>query len=162
MDDFRFRPQQSPRNDMPMNNPLVSPSRNANPNGSRLPQPQAQQQQQPQSQAPHDPRVNLSRRFTTDSGRVPTLSNMSPMTSPQRGPEAPQDYVRPPPCSCLLAATRETPADSPIAVVPQGPIGTLHPDASTARDLDFQRYLPIPICLPHHQALCRGGIGCTP
>lgn len=83
MDDRRFRSQHSPtRNESPMNlNSIVSPTRN----GPLLP-----------GQVPaHDPRSNLPRRFTTDSGRVPTLSSIVP--SPQRGPEPPQDYV-----SCFL------------------------------------------------------------
>ncbi|OTB05440.1 hypothetical protein M426DRAFT_72919 [Hypoxylon sp. CI-4A] len=63
MDDYRFRTQQSPRNEAPMNS-LVSPQRNG------------------------DPRTTLPRRFTTDSGRVPTLSTIST----QRLPE-PQDYT---------------------------------------------------------------------
>ncbi|KAH7321046.1 putative RNA-binding protein [Stachybotrys elegans] len=74
MDDLRFRSQLSPRNDSTMN-PLASPSRN----GSRLPPPVST----------HDPRSNLPRRFTTDSGRVPTLTSM---TSPLRGPEPASDY----------------------------------------------------------------------
>lgn len=71
---MRFHSQLSPRNDRSAN-PLVSPTRN----GSRHPQ------QMPM----HDPRANLPRRFTTDSGRVPTLATI---TSPQRLPEPSQDY----------------------------------------------------------------------
>ncbi|OTB12970.1 hypothetical protein K445DRAFT_173421 [Daldinia sp. EC12] len=71
MDDYRFRAQQSPRNEAPMNS-LVSPQRNGRP----MPQPVSQ-----------DPRTTLPRRFTTDSGRVPTLSTIST----QRMPE-PQEY----------------------------------------------------------------------
>lgn len=66
MDDLRFRAQQSSRNDASMAS-FASPPRN----GPRLPQ-------------PSDPRSSLPRRFTTDSGRVPTLSNI---TTQQRGPE---------------------------------------------------------------------------
>ncbi|KAH7155304.1 armadillo-type protein [Dactylonectria estremocensis] len=78
MDDLRFRSQTSPRNESPMNS-LVSPPRN----GSRLPGPQVA----------HDHRSNLPRRFTTDSGRVPTLNSMASIASPPaRGPEQPQDY----------------------------------------------------------------------
>jgi hypothetical protein len=74
MDELRFHSQHSPRNENTIN-PLVSPLRN----GSRLPQ-----------QMPiHDPRANLPRRFTTDSGRVPTLSSL---TSPQRLPDPSQDF----------------------------------------------------------------------
>ncbi|KAK1761407.1 Pumilio y domain family member 4 [Echria macrotheca] len=62
MDDF-FRSQQSPRGDLPMG-AFVSPPRN----GPQLP-----------------------RRFTTDSGRVPTLSSI---TAAQRGPE-PQGFTDP-------------------------------------------------------------------
>ncbi|KAI1388296.1 ARM repeat-containing protein [Hypoxylon trugodes] len=72
MDDYRFRAQQSPRNEAPMNS-LVSPQRNGRP----MPQPASQ-----------DPRTVLPRRFTTDSGRVPTLSTIST----QRLPE-PQEYT---------------------------------------------------------------------
>ncbi|KAI1381545.1 ARM repeat-containing protein [Hypoxylon crocopeplum] len=72
MDDYRFRAQQSPRNEAPMNS-LVSPQRNGRP----MPQPVSQ-----------DPRTTLPRRFTTDSGRVPTLSTIST----QRLPE-PQEYT---------------------------------------------------------------------
>ncbi|ORY64430.1 uncharacterized protein BCR38DRAFT_370076, partial [Pseudomassariella vexata] len=71
MDDYRFRAQQSPRTEAPMNS-LVSPPRN----GNRMPQPGS-----------HDPRTTLPRRFTTDSGRVPTLSTITT----QRPPE-PQEY----------------------------------------------------------------------
>ncbi|CAI4212518.1 unnamed protein product [Parascedosporium putredinis] len=53
---------------------LVSPPRN----GSRLPQSMT-----------HDPRTSLPRRFTTDSGRVPTLSSI---TAP-RVPDQTQDYA---------------------------------------------------------------------
>ncbi|KAJ9132281.1 ARM repeat-containing protein [Pleurostoma richardsiae] len=73
MDELRFRSQQSPRTEAPMNS-LVSPPRN----GTRLPQPVPS----------HDLRSTLPRRFTTDSGRVPTLSSLTT----QRGPE-PQDFA---------------------------------------------------------------------
>lgn len=70
--EMRFRAQHSPRSDATTMNSLVSPPRN------RL-----SQTFQPPAQ---DPRSNLSRRFTTDSGRVPTLStNIGP-----RGPEHPE------------------------------------------------------------------------
>ncbi|KAH9898788.1 ARM repeat-containing protein [Xylariomycetidae sp. FL2044] len=75
MDEYHFRAQQSPRNEAPMNS-LVSPPRNGRP----MPQPVSQ-----------DPRATLPRRFTTDSGRVPTLSNFANLSSPQRLPE-PQEY----------------------------------------------------------------------
>ncbi|KAK2018735.1 ARM repeat-containing protein [Colletotrichum eremochloae] len=75
MDELRFRSQPPPRNDSTMNT-LVSPPRN----GNRLPQP---------VQAAHDGRGSLPRRFTTDSGRVPTLSSITG----QRGPDlGGQDY----------------------------------------------------------------------
>lgn len=79
--DARFRVQHSPRSDATTMNAFVSPPRN------RLSQTfQHQQQQQPQQQPAQDPRTNLSRRFTTDSGRVPTLStNMA-------GPRGPEEY----------------------------------------------------------------------
>ena len=72
MDDLRFRSQQTPRNDMNMSNF----SRNG---AGRAPQPTN----------PQD-RSNLTRRFTTDSGRVPTLSNM--VTSPQGGADGSQEF----------------------------------------------------------------------
>ncbi|KAL7951035.1 putative RNA-binding protein [Trichoderma barbatum] len=78
MEDLRFRPQQQPRNE-PSINPLVSPPRGA----ARIPQ------QQPAS---HDLRSTLPRRFTTDSGRVPTMSSMNSLTSPPRVPEVAQEY----------------------------------------------------------------------
>ncbi|KID67255.1 Armadillo-like helical, partial [Metarhizium hybridum] len=70
MDDVRFRSQHSPRNEASMAG-FVSPPRN---NG-RISQ-----------QTSHDQRGNMPRRFTTDSGRVPTLSSMTAaLTSPPRG-----------------------------------------------------------------------------
>ncbi len=72
MDELRFRSQQPSRNDSPLLG-LVSPR-----NGTRLPPPTHSQ----------DGRANLTRRFTTDSGRVPTLNSI---TSP-RGQEG-QDYA---------------------------------------------------------------------
>lgn len=83
---MRFRAQHSPRSDATTMNSLVSPSRN------RL----SQTFQQPAQ----DPRSNLSRRFTTDSGRVPTLSsNMAP-----RGPE--QEYQVRGDCSSSVRVLR--------------------------------------------------------
>lgn len=69
MDDLRFA-----RTDAGMNG-LISPPRNS----TRL----------PQSMSAHDSRTSLPRRFTTDSGRVPTLSNILL----PRGPEQPQEYA---------------------------------------------------------------------
>lgn len=66
-------------------NSLVSPPRN----GPRLPAPQVA------SQVSHDHRNNLPRRFTTDSGRIPTLTSLNSLpnlTSPPRVPEPSQDY----------------------------------------------------------------------
>lgn len=68
--EMRFRSQQSPRSDATTMNTLVSPR-------NRLSQTMSSQ----------DPRSTLSRRFTTDSGRVPTLS--SPIAP--RGPDV-QEY----------------------------------------------------------------------
>ncbi|KAK8093837.1 ARM repeat-containing protein [Apiospora hydei] len=78
MDDYRFRAQQqqqqpAPRNEATMNS-LMSPPRN----GARMPQQHVPSQ---------DHRTSLPRRFTTDSGRVPTLSSINT----QRPPE-PQEY----------------------------------------------------------------------
>lgn len=82
MDELRFLAQQSPRTQTPMNT-LVSPPRN----GNRLSQPNS-----------HDPRTNLPRRFTTESGRVPTLSSI--VTTPQRVQEPASDFSV---CFFLLA-----------------------------------------------------------
>ncbi|KAL6855246.1 hypothetical protein ACO1O0_006385 [Amphichorda felina] len=79
MDDLRFRSQRSPRDDAPGTMSLVTPPRN----GSRMPQSQG---------SAADSRSNLPRRFTTDSGRIPTLSTVGMTSPPQRGPEPPQDY----------------------------------------------------------------------
>lgn len=73
MDELRFRSQQSSRNETSMT-AYVSPPRN----GTRL-----------QQQTSHDPRSSMPRRFTTDSGRVPTVASASP---PQRL-EAAQEYT---------------------------------------------------------------------
>jgi hypothetical protein len=74
MDELRFRnQQQSARNDTPLLG-LVSPPRN----GTRLPPPTHSQ----------DGRTSLTRRFTADSGRIPTLSSIAS----QRGSEV-QDFT---------------------------------------------------------------------
>lgn len=75
MDELRFR-----RNDSSLVG-LVSPPRN----GTRLPQPLQSQ----------DGRGGLMRRFTTDSGRVPTIASLAT----QRGTQEPQDYG---PSVCFL------------------------------------------------------------
>ncbi|KAH7413111.1 armadillo-type protein [Cadophora sp. MPI-SDFR-AT-0126] len=75
MDELRYRSQQSARNDSSLLG-LVSPPRNGN--GTRLPQPLHTQ----------DGRGGLMRRFTTDSGRVPTIASIST----QRGGQDSQDY----------------------------------------------------------------------
>lgn len=62
MDELRFRTQQSPRNDSSLLG-LVSPPRN----GNRGSQPMHSQ----------DGRGGLMRRFTTDSGRVPTIGSIA-------------------------------------------------------------------------------------
>ncbi|KAG5663807.1 hypothetical protein KAF25_006392 [Fusarium avenaceum] len=74
-----FRSQQSPRGNDPAMHSFVSPPRNT----SRMPGSQVN----PHAGA-HDHRSGLPRRFTTDSGRVPTLNSLGA----QRGQEAPQDY----------------------------------------------------------------------
>lgn len=77
---------------------FVSPPRN----GTRGSQQTQQQQQHAQQQS--DLRSGLPRRFTTDSGYVPTLSSMS-MTSPQRGPDPASEYnVSGGPCSARREA----------------------------------------------------------
>jgi hypothetical protein len=73
MDELRFR-NQSSRNDLATLS-LVSPPRN----GTRLPPPSRSQ----------DGRLSLTRRFTTDSGRVPTLSSIA---SAGRRSQEVQDY----------------------------------------------------------------------
>ncbi|KAL2759849.1 hypothetical protein ACRALDRAFT_2038617 [Sodiomyces alcalophilus JCM 7366] len=73
MDEMHFLSQHSPRTESsPSMNNLVSPPRN----GSRLPPPNS------------DLRSSLPRRFTTDSGRVPTLSSIiSARGGPLSGPD---------------------------------------------------------------------------
>jgi hypothetical protein len=73
MEELRFRSQQSPRTDSSLHG-LVSPPRNT----TRLPQPLHSQ----------DSRAGLMRRFTTDSGRVPTVGTLAN----QRGVQEPQEY----------------------------------------------------------------------
>jgi hypothetical protein len=75
MDELRFRSQQTARNDSPLL-ALVSPPRN----GARLPPPTHSQ----------DGRANLTRRFTTDSGRVPTLNSIA--SPSQRVQDGGQEY----------------------------------------------------------------------
>ncbi|TAQ84904.1 hypothetical protein B7494_g6776 [Chlorociboria aeruginascens] len=77
MDELRFRSQQSPRNDSSLLG-LVSPPRN----GTRLPQPLQ----------PQDNRGGLTRRFTTDSGRVPTISSLTNQRSGQEQEYGPSTY----------------------------------------------------------------------
>ncbi|KAI0542169.1 ARM repeat-containing protein [Xylaria digitata] len=72
MDDYRFRSQHSPKNEAPMNS-LVSPQRNG-----RMPS--------------QDPRTTLPRRFTTDSGRVPTLSTISTTQAQEYASVLPTQY----------------------------------------------------------------------
>ncbi|TLS25966.1 hypothetical protein PpBr36_07457 [Pyricularia pennisetigena] len=81
MDELRFRSQQSPRATEHQHtmNSLVSPPRNTNRNSQSFIN-------------THDLRSNLPRRFTTDSGRVPTLSSLTSLPSP-RGPPEPQEFV---------------------------------------------------------------------
>lgn len=81
MDELRFRSQQSPRTAEHQHtmNSLVSPPRNSNRHSQSFIN-------------THDLRSNLPRRFTTDSGRVPTLSSLTSLPSP-RGPPEPQEFV---------------------------------------------------------------------
>ncbi|CAK7566470.1 MAG: hypothetical protein SEPTF4163_004416 [Sporothrix epigloea] len=74
MDELRYRAQQHPLGGASMN-PLLSPLRNG---GNHLSQPGAS----------HDPRSVLPRRFTADSGLVPTIGSITS----QRLPE-PQDLA---------------------------------------------------------------------
>ncbi|KAG6002812.1 hypothetical protein E4U43_001046 [Claviceps pusilla] len=70
MDELRFRVQQSPGNETSMAS-FVSPTRNNDRHAQ---------------QHCNDFRSTMPRRFTTDSGRVPTLSSMNTaLTSPPRG-----------------------------------------------------------------------------
>ncbi|KAM3078180.1 hypothetical protein ACMFMG_002523 [Clarireedia jacksonii] len=73
MEELRFRNQQSSRNDASLLG-LVSPPRN----GNRMPQSLQQQEN----------RGALTRRFTTDSGRVPTIASITS----QRGAPDNQEY----------------------------------------------------------------------
>lgn len=78
MDELRFRSQQSPRNESPSLplSGMTSPIRNG-----RLPPPLST----------HDgssSRVSLTRRFTTDSGRVPTITSITT----QRSLQAPESH----------------------------------------------------------------------
>lgn len=134
MDDLRFRSQTSPRNESPMNS-LVSHPRNA----SRLPAPQGAPQHS------NDHRSNLPRRFTTDSGRIPTLTTLSntlpTLASPPRAPEPSQDYnvsSRESPsrarrvrihhhrlCRCVEQPAILDSLTNPVLDPAQGPIGTL-------------------------------------
>ncbi|KAL2066223.1 hypothetical protein VTL71DRAFT_2294 [Oculimacula yallundae] len=75
MDELRYHGQQTTRNDSSLLG-LVSPPRNGN--GNRLPQPLQTQ----------DGRGGLMRRFTTDSGRVPTIASITT----QRGGQDSQEY----------------------------------------------------------------------
>lgn len=72
MDELRFRNQQTSRNESPLLG-LVSPPRN----GARLP---------PTTQS-NDGRVNLTRRFTTDSGRIPTINSLMALRAGQETQE---------------------------------------------------------------------------
>ncbi|APA12602.1 hypothetical protein sscle_09g073720 [Sclerotinia sclerotiorum 1980 UF-70] len=72
MDELRFRSQQTSRNDASMLG-LVSPPRN----GNRMSQSFQQQES----------RGGLTRRFTTDSGRVPTIASISNQRSTQETQE---------------------------------------------------------------------------
>lgn len=74
MDELRFRSQQSPRNDASLLG-MVSPPRN----GTRATQPLQTQ----------DGRGGLMRRFTTDSGRVPTIASIATQRGVQQDS---QDY----------------------------------------------------------------------
>jgi len=113
MDDLRFRTQQSPRNEPPMNT-FVSPPRN----GTRLPQPVSSHDQQ---------RANLPRRFTADSARVPTLSNIGNARG-QEQPPPPQDYtaVRTTPSVShpFISSADATQTNVAIPDIPQSAIGT--------------------------------------
>lgn len=81
MDELRFRSQQSPRTADHQHaiNSFVSPPRTSNRNSQSFIN-------------THDLRSNLPRRFTTDSGRVPTISSLASLTSP-RGPPESQEFV---------------------------------------------------------------------
>ncbi|KAF7882633.1 uncharacterized protein EAF02_005996 [Botrytis sinoallii] len=72
MDELRFRSQQASRNDASMLG-LVSPPRN----GNRM----------PQSLQPQESRGGLTRRFTTDSGRVPTIASITTQRPAQESQE---------------------------------------------------------------------------
>ncbi|KAH8820489.1 armadillo-type protein [Xylogone sp. PMI_703] len=73
LDELRFRNQTSPRNDSSLLG-LVSPPRNT----SRVSQPVL----------PQDARGGIARRFTTDSGRIPTIATLASL----RGAQEQQEY----------------------------------------------------------------------
>jgi hypothetical protein len=87
MDELRFRSQQLPRNEASLLG-MVSPPRN----GTRVTQPLQTQ----------DGRGGLMRRFTTDSGRVPTIASISSQRGVQQDS---QDYG---PSVCYYYPVRST------------------------------------------------------
>jgi len=74
MDDYRFRAQQAPRAEAPMNS-LVSPPRNG------VPRPLQASSQEIRTTLPAT-LPNFPRRFTADSGRVPTMSTIGSQRLP--------------------------------------------------------------------------------
>lgn len=127
--EMRFRAQQSPRSDATTMNSLVSPPRN------RLSQTMSSQ----------DPRSTLSRRFTTDSGRVPTLSS----SAAPRGQDPSEYQVSRRGChlcgvvsvwlrACLrFSKTQCAPGAWPSPPSPVMPFLRCEPSADLALDADY-------------------------
>lgn len=125
---MRFRAQQSPRSDATTMNSLVSPPRN------RLSQTMSSQ----------DPRSTLSRRFTTDSGRVPTLSS----SAAPRGQDPSEYQVSCRGCHCggvsvwlraclRFSKTQCAPGAWPSPPSPVLPFLSYEPSADLALNADY-------------------------
>src|SRR5205809_151282 len=71
VDDLRFRSPQSPRDESPFPG-FTTPLRS---NGTRMPPPASS----------NDTRASLPRRFTADSGRVPTMTSVTPTRGQDTG-----------------------------------------------------------------------------
>lgn len=108
----------------------------------------------PQPVQAHDGRGALPRRFTTDSGRVPTLSSITN----QRGPEMGNDYnVRRHLCAWHSQYSRICHCDAPVAIASVGAQGRL---GLTSELTDFAQgsigsWTSPPAPFPRRQAAAR-------